>query len=134
MPPSHADPQREISRHGAVRFFLDHDVPVSVRAMLLSRGHACWTAAQAGLAAEGEDDKLTVYAAARHAVLVTLDRQFSQRRRKNPIGQHIRLRCAEPEAAQVLETHLSKVLEYLERDHVTLTVSQHGVTAESDWK
>jgi hypothetical protein len=35
-----------------VRFFLDHDVPASVGKMLRGEGHDCWTAAQAGLAAE----------------------------------------------------------------------------------
>lgn len=39
------------------------------------------------------------------------------RRRRNPIGRHVRLRCAEPEAAAVLEVRLSEVLAYLERDH-----------------
>jgi len=131
--PPFSSPHREILHGGAVRFFLDHDIPVSVRKMLQGEGHKCWTAAQAGLASEGQDDKLTVYAAAHHAVLVTLDRQFSERRRRNPIGQHIRLRCREPEAAGVLAMHLPKVLEYLDRDHVTLTVSQQGVRADSEW-
>jgi predicted nuclease of predicted toxin-antitoxin system len=116
-----------------VRFFLDNDVPVSVATMLRRRGHQCWTAAEAGLAAEGEDDNLTVYAAEHRAVLVTLDRQFIQRRRTNSIEQHLRLRCSEPEAAEVLGTWLSEVLEYLERDHVTVTVSRLGVKADSDW-
>ena len=53
-------------------------------------------AAEGGLAAEGQDDNLTVYAAGRGAVLVTLDRQFIQRRRANSIERHVRLRCAEP--------------------------------------
>jgi hypothetical protein len=45
-----------------VRFFLDHNVPVSVRRMLLEQGHECWTASEAGLATEGQDDNLSVYA------------------------------------------------------------------------
>jgi predicted nuclease of predicted toxin-antitoxin system len=116
-----------------VRFFLDNDVPVSVRTMLIAKGHECWTAAQAGLAAEGQDDNLTVYAARRDAVLVTLDRQFIQRRRANPIGRHIRLRCAEPEAAACLANCLDEVLEFLARDHVTVTVSREGTKADSAW-
>jgi len=116
-----------------VRFFLDHDVPVSVGRMLRRKGHFCWTAADAGLAAEGQDDNLTIYAAEHDAVLVTLDRRFIQRRRMYPIERHIRLRCLEPEAAEVLAEHLGGVLEYLQRDHVTITVSRAEVKAFSDW-
>jgi predicted nuclease of predicted toxin-antitoxin system len=88
-----------------VRFFLDNDVPVSVAKMLRSRGHECWTAGEAGLA-DAQDDNLTVYATVHYAVLVTLDREFSQRRRKNPIGHHVWLHCPDPEAAAVLGAHL----------------------------
>jgi predicted nuclease of predicted toxin-antitoxin system len=116
-----------------VRFFLDHDVPVSVGTMLRAEGHEAWTAADARLDAEPQDDALTVYATERGAALVTLDREFSERRRKNPIGWHIRLRCREPDAATVLRVHLAEVIEYLERDHVTLTVSPDGLKADSEW-
>jgi predicted nuclease of predicted toxin-antitoxin system len=91
-----------------VRFFLDNDVPVSVRTMLIVRHHVCWTAGQAGLALESQDDNLSVYAAEQDAVLVTLDREFMRRRRASPIGQHI-------------------------RQHVTVTVSWDGVKADSSW-
>jgi hypothetical protein len=101
--------------------------------MLRRQGHDCLTAAQAGLAAEGLDDNLTVYAASRGAILVTLDQRFMQRRRANPIGRHIRLRCLEPAAAACLSSHLAEVLALLERDHVTVTVSQDGVKADSGW-
>ena len=47
-----------------VRFVLDNDVPVSVRAMLQRHGHEAWSAHEAGLA-EAEDDDLTVYAVER---------------------------------------------------------------------
>jgi predicted nuclease of predicted toxin-antitoxin system len=116
-----------------VRFFLDNDVPVSVGTMLRRHGHLCWTANDAGLADEGEDDNLTVYAAKHQAVLVSLAAQFMRRRRANAIGRHVRLRCTEPEAAAVLGGHLKEALEYLERDHVTVTVSRDGVKADSDW-
>jgi len=82
---------------------------------------------------EAEDDNLTVYAAKQQAVLVTLDVQFMQRRRANAIERHVRLRCPEPEAAKVLAGHLKEVLECLERDHVTVTVSRDRVKADSDW-
>lgn len=102
--------------------------------MLIGRGHDCWTAGQAGLAAESQDDNLTVYAASRDAVLVTLDREFMKRRRANPIGRHIRLRCAEPEASRCLAACLDDVLKVLEREHVTVTVSWDGVKADSSWR
>jgi predicted nuclease of predicted toxin-antitoxin system len=117
-----------------VRFFLDNMVPVNVRKMLRARGHQCWTAGEAGLADEPQDDSLSVYAARRGAVLVTLDREFSQRRRKSPIGHHIWLRCLEPEAAAVLDAHLAEVLSLLHRTDVTIIVSKQGVKAASKWR
>jgi predicted nuclease of predicted toxin-antitoxin system len=114
-----------------VRFFLDHNVPISVRSMLLGQGHECWTAAEAGLAAEGQNDNLSVYADSKHAVLVTFDREFSQRRRKNPIGHHIWMSCPEPRAALVLQGHLTEVLQLLRRQHVTILVTVETVTAWS---
>jgi predicted nuclease of predicted toxin-antitoxin system len=101
--------------------------------MLRQNGHDCWTADDAGLANEGQDDNLTVYASKQRAVLITLDREFSRRRQANAIGRHVRLRCTEPEAADVLASHLEKILEYLERDHVTVTVSREGIRADSGW-
>lgn len=101
--------------------------------MLRRHGHDSWTAADAGLAAEGRDDNLSVYAAEHQAALVTLDREFTLRRRRNPIGRHVGLRCTEPEAADVLAARLVEVLEYLERDHVTVVVSKLEVKADSSW-
>lgn len=116
------------------RFFLDHDVPVSVARMLRGEGHECWTASEAGLATEGQDDNLTVYAQTKAAVLVTMDKEFSLRRRANSIGRHIWLRCPEPEAAAMLRSRLGEVLPYLGRDDVTVTVSSGGVHPESGWE
>ena len=61
--------------------------------MLHRERHDCWTVSEAGLAGEGQDDNLTVYADVKNAVLVTMDEEFSQRRRKHSIGRHIWLRC-----------------------------------------
>jgi predicted nuclease of predicted toxin-antitoxin system len=114
-----------------VRFFLDHNIPVSVRTMLLDEHHECWTAAEAGLAAEEKDDNLSVYADAKQAALITFDREFSRRRIKNPIGRHIWLRCQPPRAALVLRAHLGEVLDLLHRDHVAISVSDTHVRAWS---
>jgi predicted nuclease of predicted toxin-antitoxin system len=116
-----------------VRFFLDNDVPISVGRMMREHGHRCWTAAEAGLAAEGQDDNLTVYAAEQGAVLVISDREFSQRRKKNPIGRHIWLHCLEPDAAAVLAAHLADVDELLRGSDVMVTVTRHGVKAAFKW-
>lgn len=116
-----------------MRFFLDHDVPVSVRSMLSQYGHECWTAGEAGLATEGQDDNLTVYASSRSAVLITLDKEFSQRRLKNPIGRHIWLHCPEPRASLVLAKHLAEVLELLQRENVTIKVTRDRVRPVSKW-
>jgi predicted nuclease of predicted toxin-antitoxin system len=119
-------------KEGPLRFFLDQDVPVSVRGMLLSKGHQCWTASQAKLA-DAQDDLLSVYAMERGAALITLDKEFSRRRRQNAIGRHIWLHCQAPKAPQVLAMKLPEVLKLLTREHITLTVSQDGVRAESSW-
>jgi predicted nuclease of predicted toxin-antitoxin system len=74
-----------------VRFVLDNDVPVSVRAMLRRHGHEAWSAHDAGLS-DAADDDLTVYAVKQRSVLISLDSQFMHRRRINAIGNHVRLR------------------------------------------
>jgi hypothetical protein len=101
--------------------------------MLVREGHVAWSAGEAGLAA-AEDDDLTIYAVRHDAVLISLDEQFMQRRRANAVGRHVRLRCPEPEAAAVLRGWLKKGLDYLEREHVTVTVSRDQVKADSDWR
>jgi hypothetical protein len=62
---------------------------------------------------------------------VTFDREFSRRRRQNPIGHHIWLDCPEPTAAGVLQTHLAEVLDLLRREHVVIRVTEHSVNAWS---
>lgn len=114
-----------------MRFFLDHNIPVSVRTMLVAEHHECWTAAEAGLASEGQDDNLSVYADAKQAALITFDREFSQRRIHNPIGRHIWLRCSPPRAAPVLRSHLAEVLALLHREHVAIRVTEDEVRAWS---
>lgn len=118
-----------------MRFFLDNDVPVSVGTMLRGHGHESWTAGNAGLATEKQDDALTAYADEKHAVLVTFDVEFSTRRYANAYGHHVWLHCLEFEAAAVLEARLDEVLDELRgREHVTLRVSKAGIRAESDWR
>lgn len=97
-----------------MRFLLDNDVAVAVRRVLLDVGHECWTAAEANLH-DAPDDALAVYAADRSAALVSHDAEFARRRRRNTIGQHVWLRCTEPQAAAVLAQHLTEVVDVLGR-------------------
>lgn len=97
-----------------MRFLLDNDVAVIVRRVLLDAGHECWTAAEANLY-DAPDDALAVYAADRSAALVSHDAEFARRRRRNTIGQHIWLRCTEPQAPAVLAQHLTAIIDLLNR-------------------
>lgn len=99
-----------------MRFLLDNDVDVAVCAFLQTHGHECWSAAAAGLAGDdaAEDDDVSVYADSKGAVLITHDREFSLRRRRNTFGRHVWLRCVEPMAVEVLTAHLDEVLAVLE--------------------
>ena len=117
-----------------MQFFCDNDVDAAVAERLRLLGHDAWTAAQAGLAA-AEDDDLTVYADDRGAVLVTHDREFSRRRRKNVVGRHVFLRCNEWEAADLLEKHLEQVLRVLSvYEDLWVAVSKEGVLLSFDWR
>jgi predicted nuclease of predicted toxin-antitoxin system len=116
-----------------VRFFLDNDVAVNVRSALISAGHECWTAAEAGLN-EVTDDTLTVYAAKKRAVLVTHDGEFSQRRRRAVTGWHLQLRCNEWEAATLVMAHLGQVTDLFGRfDDVFIVLSHAGLEMSHRW-
>ena len=79
------------------------------------------------------DDDLAVYAHRKGAVLLTHDREFSQRRRRWLIGRHIWLRCAEVDAPDLIAKHLPDLLALLERYEdlfVALSAQGYKVT----WK
>jgi len=97
-----------------VRFVTDHNVAATVRGTLRDAGHDCWSAAEAGLH-DVADDELAVYAADRKAALLSHDADFARRRRRNTAGQHVWLRCPEPDAAVVVAKHLSELLVTLEK-------------------
>jgi predicted nuclease of predicted toxin-antitoxin system len=116
-----------------VRFLLDHDVDAAVGRMLRRHGQECLTASQVGLAA-ATDDTLTVWACEHEAVVVSTDREFSQRRMKNAIGHHVWLRCKDWEADAVLEARLADVVSRLEaRSDLTVRLSVDGLTDSSAW-
>ena len=97
-----------------MRFVIDHDVAVTVRGVLIRAGHECWSAAQAHLD-DAPDDALAAYADDRHAALISHDMDFARRRRRNTRGQHVWLRCPEPDAPTVLTRHLSELVGILSR-------------------
>jgi predicted nuclease of predicted toxin-antitoxin system len=110
-----------------VRFFLDNNVDAAVRTVLFRAGHVCWTAASAGLAA-ANDDSIAVYADQKNAVLVSHDKAFAERHKRNTTGKHLWLRCEPPDAAQIVDRHLSEILQQLASlSHVVVEVSAERV-------
>ena len=95
-----------------MRFVCDQHLDAAVASMLRKRGHEAWTVASAGLS-EADDDDLTIYAQQQKAALITHDSEFSERRRKNVVGQHIYLKCKEWDAAEVLDDNLDEILAVL---------------------
>jgi predicted nuclease of predicted toxin-antitoxin system len=117
-----------------LRFYLDHDVDARCRRVLEKEGHHCWTASQAGRGEAGDDDQ-TVYATDRDAVVITHDREFTERRKKNSIGRHVRLMCEQPEGPELLERHLPSIVSLAAAiEHVTIEVQHTKVTHYVDWQ
>jgi predicted nuclease of predicted toxin-antitoxin system len=117
-----------------MRFLLDEDVDSEVARRLIALGHEAWTAVQAGLSSAG-DDTLTAYAHDRKAVLLTHDREFSARRRRNVIGWHVQLRCVEEEAADLLARRLADVLALVRPgDDVFIALSKGGLEMSKRWE
>ena len=91
-------------------------------------GHQAWVAGEAGLA-RATDDELAVYAHNRRAVLLTHDKEFSRRRRRWMIGQHVWLRCNEWDAADLLAASLDELIPILDRKtDVFIALSREGYT------
>ena len=117
-----------------MRFFCDNDVDSAVAAALREWGHEAWTAAEAGLAAS-LDDELTVYAQEHAAVLITHDREFSNRRKRNVVGKHVFMRCNEWDAADLLVEHLEVLVKILAAsDDLWASVSKQGVNFSHEWR
>lgn len=116
-----------------MRFVLDQDVPVTCRKVLLAEGHEAWTVGEAGRATAVDDDQ-TIYAMNEGATLVTLDREFTERRKKNAIGRHVRIDCVEFKAAALLKKMLPVIVPILERrQDITIVCWPDGFRVFSDW-
>ena len=98
-----------------MRFLLDNDVDSGVATVLRRGGHDVVTAYDVGLAGvdSAEDDELTVYGTDRGRVVITHDREFTSRRKRNTIGLHVRIRVEQPDAAEVIENRLGELIEAL---------------------
>ena len=114
-----------------MRFYLDNDVDIRCRAALqrLDSSHVVYTANEAGRS-DADDDEQTVYASERDAVLITHDREFTERRKRNSIGRHVRLDCEQPDGPEILTTQFPEVLAELER-HANIVVELSRNTHKS---
>lgn len=116
-----------------MRFFADQNVDADVVSALTKAGHQAWTADQAGLTLDA-DDELTAYAHDRNAVLLTHDREFSQRRRENVIGRHVWLDCDELDAPDLLMRYLEDLLPVFEHhEHVMVRVAPSQYVVCHGW-
>ena len=116
-----------------MRFHLDHDVDARVAKVLRDAGHQCWTASEAGLAT-ASDDTQSVHADNRGAAVITHDKEFTERRWVNAIGQHIWLGCDHPDGPALIERSLEEIVLILEREpHITLRVRPNGIERSRSW-
>ena len=84
--------------------------------------------------AVASDDDLTVYASNQGAMLVSHDRQFAQRRRRSTIGQHLWLKCDEPDAVDLLVRHLQHVVRQASHfPDCLITLSHEGMVVSTRW-
>lgn len=116
-----------------MRFFLDENVEYEVARRLKTLGHEAWSAVDAGLSSSN-DDEVTVYAQDHNAILLTHDREFSARRRKNVVGFHVELRCPETEAAELLTKRIDTILDLVSRfDDVFISLSKERLDMSHRW-
>ncbi len=67
-------------------------------------------------------------------VIVTHDREFSQRRRRNAVGRHLWLNCEQFHAEGLLSQHLDDVIELLgSRPNVVVAMSRNGLEMYGRW-
>lgn len=113
-----------------MRFLLDNDVDAGVLGVLMQAGHEAFTAAQVGLAGvdAAKDDFVSVAAQDTYqATVVTHDREFTLRRKRNTFGRHVLLRCSQPDAVEVVADHIDEIVDKASsREDVVVEVSHEG--------
>ena len=116
-----------------MRFYLDNDVDARCR-RVLTPPHDCWTASQAGRF-DADDDDQTVYAETAGAVVVTHDREFTERRKRNTTGAHIRLCCEQPDGPELLERWLPDIIPVIEhRRYAVIELKPDGFHVTAAWQ
>jgi predicted nuclease of predicted toxin-antitoxin system len=95
-----------------VRFLLDNNVDARLIGVLHKAGHEAWTAHEIGLG-DAQDDEIAIAAAERAAVCVTHDAEFTGKMKKRTFNSHVRLRCPEPDAVELLSERLDEVVTVL---------------------
>ena len=117
-----------------MRFVCDQDVDIAVCAVFRRFGHDAWSISETGLF-KGKDDDLTCYAADHGAVLVTHDKEFSQRRKRNVVGKHLWLRCPDLEAADLVAARHEEIVTLLQsRVDIWVRVSADRIDTSSAWE
>ena len=120
-----------------MKFVLDEDVDARMRGDLETAGHVAWTIQQSGLSGERDPD-VAVYAQRQGAVLVTNDKEFSQKAKKRVFGHFVYLNCRDMLAREVLMAHLGDLVANLERnEHLFASVSRESVVyvyANQGWE
>lgn len=89
-------------------FYLDNDVDVTCAKVIAAAGYRCWSTSQAA-SQRSSDDEQTVYATDKGAVLITHDREFTNRRKKLPMGHHVRLVCHQMDGPGLLDAALGMI-------------------------
>jgi len=96
----------------SLSFYLDNDVDVTCAAVIRAAGHQCWTASQAATQND-DDDEQTVYSVDKGAILVTHDKEFTNRRKRLPIGHHVRLKCHQIDGPALIGSALDQIISFL---------------------
>jgi predicted nuclease of predicted toxin-antitoxin system len=108
-----------------VRFFFDNDVDFACVKIAEAHGHDAWHTSQAGRS-DATDLSQRDYAYKRHAVVVTHDREFTNRAKEHMVGQHMRLNVENVFAADTFEFHLDHVVYVFERfDDLVITLTRN---------
>lgn len=91
--------------------------------VLQSSGHEAWTADQIGLA-NASDDEIAIAAHERGAVCITHDAEFTNKVKRRGFNSHIRLRCLEPDALDLLNNNLDRIVHALGWGTVVIVVGK----------
>ena len=98
-----------------MRFFLDHNVPVSVAAVFAAAGHEVIVQKDA-ISPDSEDPVVALTAAENAAILVSFDKDFRALAGRLGVGNkrlrrlsRIQMRCKEPDGARRLKEAMSLI-------------------------